>query len=363
MSAPPGIAGGKFFKQPKLPILIKHFLATVLLTGLGILQGSAQDTIRMYLNEDYEMANKKEKAVYIRESFYSKGIYYITDKHADGRNIVSGAYSSIVPRIEQGYFRYYNEVGNLYAEGSLNNGSLTGRWIYYNNLRQDTVNYGAVEKMPAGNSIGKASPALSVPVKDELIGYIQKNIHYPARVLDLPGDKVFSVTVVLRGNRYILSEIAESPHRDFNVEIGRLLLAAPESLLQTGMDTSAVAAMKMKVGFTFPAIIDTTATYNNVTKPASFQNGNEYKFITYVQKSIQIPPDALHVTIAKKATVQFRVRFDGKIDNISILRSCGIQTLDAAIVKEIENAPDWIPAKNGNVVVSQRFVMPIVIVP
>jgi hypothetical protein len=98
---------------------------------LTAIPSRAQDTLKMFLNENFEVVKKGEPAVILRKSVMSKGGYHINYQYVDGRMIETGVYSSIVPRLENGPFRFYNIAGQLYAEGTLEEGRMSGTWIYY----------------------------------------------------------------------------------------------------------------------------------------------------------------------------------------------------------------------------------------
>jgi TonB family protein len=341
---------------------MKYILTLINLIWISNTACLSQDTVRIYLNEKYEVTDNKEKAVFIREAYVSqrKG-YHITDKYLNGQMIVEGEYSSLDPWTEDGYFKYYDEIGNLYSEGHYVQGSLMGEWVYHNYKRRDTVDYTASAKMMNNSFLKGMTLPESVPASKKLVDYIQENVQFPARARDIKQEDMVEMNVILTRNRHIIPDIKSTLHKDLNFELCRVLLTVPDSVLWQGLDTSKINNLHLAVNFKMRLTVDTVNSYVFVSDQASFQGGDINTFRDYVQKNLVIPPEVKMDSIRSRATVQFKVRFDGIVDSVKLLRSSGSEILDNIIINIFKTSAPWKPARNGNVLVSQLFVIPVIL--
>jgi Ca-activated chloride channel homolog len=96
-----------------------------------------------------------------------------------------------------------------------------------------------------------------------------------------------------------------------------------------------------------------------VEEPATFNGGDVREFLKYVMEHIQYPKELTDAGISGKVYVQFTVDVNGKISDIKILR--GIDPLlDQEVIRVLQNAPSWTPAKQGGKIVKQQFTLPVV---
>jgi TonB family protein len=342
---------------------MKYILTLISLIWLMNAPCLSQDTVRIYLNEKYEVIENKDKAVFIREAYVSqRKRYHITDKYLNGQLIVEGEYSSLDPWTEDGSFKYYDETGGLYSEGRYVQGSLIGKWVYFNYKSRDTVDYTAASKMLNNSFLKGMTLPKSIPASKKVVDYIQDNVQFPARARDVKDKANVELNIVLTRNKHIIPDIVTSSHKDLSFEICRVLMTVPDTILWRGLDTSVINNLHMTVNFKMRLTTDTVNSYVFVSEQALFQGGDINTFREYVQNNLKIPPDAKMDPINARATIQFRVRYDGVIDSIELLRTCGNPFLDELAVKSIKNTPRWKPAMNGNVMVSQLFVIPIILV-
>ena len=324
--------------------------------------GLSQDTVRIYLNDKYEVIENKEKAAFIREAYVRQNkIYHITDKYLDGQMIVEGEYSSLNPWIEDGYFKYYDEIGYLCAEGSYVHGNLNGKWVYHNYKGTDTVDYTTASKMMNNSFLKGMTLPKTIPASIELVNYVQNRVKFPARASDLKDKAIVEMNIVLTKNRHVIPDIPASPHKDLSVELCRVLMTVPDSILWRGLDTSIINNLNLKAAFIMPHPVDTAGAYVFVSEQALFQGGDINAFRDYIQKNLIIPEEVKPDSIHSRATVQFMVRYDGIVDKVKLLRSSGNKVLDDIIVNILKNSPPWKPAMNENIDVSQQFVIPVII--
>jgi hypothetical protein len=211
---------------------MKYILALINLIWITNTACLSQDTVRIYLNEKYEVIDNKEKAAFIREAYVSpRKRYHVTDKYLNGQMIVEGEYSSLNPWTEDGYFKYYDETGNLYSEGRYVQGSLVGEWVYYNYKSRDTVDYTTASKMLNNSFLKGMTLPESIPASKGLVDFIQENVQFPARARDIKLEYGVELNVILTRNRHIIPDIVASPHKDLSFELCRVLMTVPDSIL------------------------------------------------------------------------------------------------------------------------------------
>lgn len=93
-------------------------------------------------------------------------------------------------------------------------------------------------------------------------------------------------------------------------------------------------------------------------EPAVFSGGD---FSAYIQKQVggeNYPVMAQQNGIQGRVTAQFVVERDGSVSGIKILSSPD-RTLSDAVVKAIQGAPKWTPAKNNGLPVRSWFTLPV----
>ena len=99
----------------------------------------------------------------------------------------------------------------------------------------------------------------------------------------------------------------------------------------------------------------------NPQEPASFMNGDENTFRTWVIKNMVYPQSAIENGVTGKLFIVFCVNFQGEIVDIKILNKA-----DPSLAKEamrvLKSSPKWKPARQGGNVVKQLFSMPLIFV-
>jgi hypothetical protein len=275
---------------------MKYVLTLISLIWIVNSASLSQDTVRIFLNEKYEVIDKKEKAAFIREAYVSQNKrYHITDKYLNGQIILEGEYSSLNPWTEDGYFKYYDETGSLYSEGKYVQGNLIGKWVYHNYKSRDTVDYTVAAKMLNNSFLKGMTLPKSSPASKRLVDFIEENVQFPARARDMKDKASVEMNIVMTRNKHIIPDIVSSSHKDLNFEICRVLMTVPDSILWRGLDTSVINNLHISAVFTMPPAVDTSkAVYVFVSDPAIFQGGDLNAFRDYIQKKLIIPPEVNH---------------------------------------------------------------------
>jgi TonB family protein len=333
----------------------KTFL--VLLFSSFYLFVSSQDTLRYYLDNNLKKA-EKEKAVILRTEILNNNHYYVIDKFLNGKMRKYSECSSVEPWIEDGLTRHYR-FGLLYSTGQYKSGKLSGKWNYSTNNFEDIIDYSGVEnyikflkdsclknKQIIYDSIITVDNAVII---QNLIQFIKKNLHLPARILGIKDNNKINVSFILDTDGFIkCPEVINCYNDDFAYEALRILFLYKNDI-----------NIQNPIKFNIPILFETELPYIIVDEPARFKGGNINDFRLFVQKKLNYPPNALKNKIKGKVIVQFEVGTKGDVFNAKVLH--GVDSdLDQEAIRCINNSPKWTPAKNGGKEVRQQFVIPII---
>ncbi|MCP9767577.1 energy transducer TonB [Lacihabitans sp. LS3-19] len=93
------------------------------------------------------------------------------------------------------------------------------------------------------------------------------------------------------------------------------------------------------------------------TTNAQFPGGTSEMY-KHIAENLKMPQKFMDANISGKIVVSFRVKKEGTIDNIEILRSPGFG-IDEEIIKVFKSMPKWIPAKLNGVAIDSFEKIPI----
>jgi protein TonB len=93
------------------------------------------------------------------------------------------------------------------------------------------------------------------------------------------------------------------------------------------------------------------------TTRAQFPGGNS-EMLKFIGQNLKVPKEFQDAGISGKIIVSFRVKKEGTLDNIEILRSPGFG-IDEEIIKVFKSMPKWIPAKLNGVAIDSFEKIPI----
>jgi TonB family protein len=320
----------------------------------------SQDTIRLYFDDNFT-ESPKENATILRLALIKNNHYFITDKFIDGKMINYGEYSSVNPWIEDGYCCYYKEDGTLYSSGSYINGRLIGKWIYYSDEKLDTVDYqladnylNLVKDTCNKNSkiqFKKDSMSEISEIKEDLLIFLDKNIHVPPRSRNLEYFEI-NVDFVLDTDRYIKCPVVtDNNYLDLNYEVTRVLL-----LYKNPYNLQIPIRMSVPVIFNESKIDDEEGLWF-VEENASFMGGDLNTFNTWAKDQVQYPLEAAEKEIKGEVIIQFSVNREGTVCDIKVVQK--VHTcLDNECIRVIKSSPKWKPALQDGKPVKQIFVVP-----
>jgi TonB family protein len=91
----------------------------------------------------------------------------------------------------------------------------------------------------------------------------------------------------------------------------------------------------------------------------SFKGGDANKFSKWVNSRLVYPSSAKELGIQGRVTVQFVVRADGRVTDVSVLRGVD-PVLDAEAVRVVSMSPKWKPGKSKGRAVDVTFTFPVI---
>jgi TonB family protein len=352
---------------------MKRRTAILGLFWLSLISGFSQDTIRIYMDNNFKVVQKDSCSVIRKVVIDDKKIYHLWDSFIDGKKIFDGAYNSINPWTEHGLFRYYNDSGSLYATGNYEQGFLTGQWIYYDDDRVDTVDYTSARKLLKDLFVLEDLPVLFHNEPNSVQNaYLKNNIHFPPRAMEEYSYSKVTVNLHMKKNGRGTPEILRSDHKDFSYEVQRILLAAPESFfVNLPVSKSGDYAIDIrfnKYDYSESEANDSLSAENDTTLPvyvfveqqAEFQGGNINDFRDWVQKNVVYPEEAVINGEFGRVTLQFVVGSNGQVQRVKLLRTCGSKALDDEALRTVCKSPVWVPARQEGKAVCQQFVIPVI---
>jgi len=93
---------------------------------------------------------------------------------------------------------------------------------------------------------------------------------------------------------------------------------------------------------------------------ATFQGGDLLKFKKYITNQIIFPLEANIRKWSGKTYIRFIVDWDGKVKDVSVLKSSGYKVLDDEAFRAVKASPVWTPAQSNGVYVPQIIIFPII---
>jgi len=106
-------------------------------------------------------------------------------------------------------------------------------------------------------------------------------------------------------------------------------------------------------------IMHDTIVQQFVKKNAQFRGGDLNKFRNHVMSNIRYPVQSMEKNEQGQTYIRFIVDWDGRVKDVSVLKSSGYRTLDNEAVRVVCLSPLWISAKNDSICVPQSLIIPI----
>ena len=88
--------------------------------------------------------------------------------------------------------------------------------------------------------------------------------------------------------------------------------------------------------------------------------GGTYAMYKYLADNIKYPADAKAAGKEGRVFVQFVVRKDGSVSDVSVVRSVGNASLDNEAVRVVSSMPKWSPGTQGGKPVNVQYTLPVI---
>lgn len=331
-------------KQMQKTLHMKEAILVIVIL-LSTMRTFAQDTILIYMNEDYEIVHQIDSAKYIRKAIINDTKYYITDKYIDG--IVYSYYelSSVNPKVFDGLSIDYNKNNDYYSKGYYRNDKMIGSWLYYDEFGNiDSVYYNELKaskiKRAQYHRSSKKTKQLGYQVIDSLNSFLRNNFHLPPRARD--GRESFQVLInctIGKKGHVLWHEIAyPNVHKDIAHEINRLL-----GIFQ--YNHQAGKALEISVALTYgiqPDFDENTAFMIVEDMPVFQSKEYDSSFNRFVEANIS---DDFR-NCSGTAYVSFIVEKDGSLSLIEIRKEIeNCPGYREEIERILKSSPKWQPGK------------------
>jgi hypothetical protein len=335
----------------------KVLLSAFLFFGM-VLCTMAQDTISLYLDSDFN-STEIENASYVRNVVILESLYYVTDRKTNGVMVNYGEYKSANPWIEEGLSIHYDDEGNKYSVGNYVNGDLSGKWLYFEKEKVDTVNYELdlsilqsfdCNKINSEKNRNKLKRIGTAQI-DSITGFINRNFHFPARTKSQIKSFTQAIDLTLDiDGKVKCPKFLNFIDKDLSLELLRILLQYNSQVeVLKPIQLSFFIEIREEeniIGNEIFTIVQNMPRFNYLDCNDTFEC--LYKFIS---DSLRVPND----NCEGKAFVNFVVERDGTVSNIQILRGIeGCPGYAAEIERLLKSMPAWIPGKQKGVAVRVR---------
>ncbi len=317
--------------------------------------GYSQDTLRHYLNEDFEITSK-DSATYFREIISQDDHIQMSFYNMEGVEFNYCGLKSMNPFIMHGLAKHYYKAGVLYSQGKYNRGRLMGRWQYYTpNGDADTVIYQPIPYYANKMAYHGDKSLLKRPtieqeyrVRESLTQFFSKEFHLPARTRSKATSVSFEAKAVVDSDGKLKGvEIPDTIDEDLQNEVYRLMY-------MYHCDFESKDAFETTFSYSYKEEPSSTV---GIVKPAEFPGG-EIALRKYIGLSVMYPILAQENGIKGRVYVSFTVAIDGKIKDVKIARGIH-ELLDAESLRVVNAMPVWTPASIDGIPVEVSYTIPI----
>jgi TonB family protein len=307
------------------------------------------------MNDRYLPVDQQECTI-IRYAIVKNNVYYVRDYRSNGIPILKGTFSSGNPWTENGFFKYFKQDGSLYAIGNYSEGYMTGKWVFFDKEKPDTVDYSRSFESLEKSKVLRLFP---VPYHDDCPArqkyFVSQRLHFPPRPLNDDCKLVAEITIDRDGKR--IPRILQTEHVDFSFEAYRFLVNAPESFF-SGLPK--YDKDKFLIDLQFEKMeIDSSGNWVITKRDAEFQGDGINAFREWVQKNLVYPPYAVENGEFGRVTVEITVNEEGKVQDAKILKGVS-KSLDKETLRTVNNSPLWSPAILHGVKTKEKFVFPVI---
>ena len=194
--------------------------------------GNAQEPVKQYINEQFELSDEGESSDFYREVNLSESglwlvsIYY----NPSGKLKMTGSYSDEMLELEEGEFTFYYRNGNVESKGMCSEGVKFGIWERYlwDGTRREDRYYSGTTVDDYINTKHRSKSASFPGGEEAMYSYLNGNMQYPepAILSGIEGTVEVSFAITQHGD-IINPSITKSANYYLDKEAERLVANMP----------------------------------------------------------------------------------------------------------------------------------------
>ena len=105
---------------------------------------------------------------------------------------------------------------------------------------------------------------------------------------------------------------------------------------------------------------DEAIPFQLVEMKPSFNGGDANEFSKWVNSHLNYPEDAKMKKLGGRVTLQFTISANGCLEDVKVLKSSGIASIDAEAVRVVSMSPDWKPGYQRGCPVRVTYTFPVI---
>ena len=105
---------------------------------------------------------------------------------------------------------------------------------------------------------------------------------------------------------------------------------------------------------------DEAIPFQLVEQKPSFNGGDANEFSKWVNSRLNYPEDAKKKKLGGRVVLQFTIAADGHLEDVKVLRSSGIPSIDAEALRVVSMSPNWKPGYQRGSPVRVTYTFPVI---
>ncbi len=321
----------------------------------------AQDTARIYLNDDFEKTNLR-KAAYHQDIVEIEDGYYYGEIYGFNDILIEKGYYKIhkKSRIKHGDFMVYNMNGSLIEKGAFSNDLKVGYWTVFD-FNGDKDWYGKYN--PEGKKDSLWIQYHREGTVSQIGNYINGNKEGEWLGFNKDGDKSFIMNFNTNGEEhgaYISFSSEGLPEDRGSYSIGEKN-GEWNYFFDSGERSGTVDYQSgLVVKSTYWNEDGSTVTDTNqvVNQEPTFPGGEREMYV-FLSKNVKYPKKAINNNIQGRVYVSFVVEKNGEITDVKLARGQH-PLIDQEAMRVVREMPIWSPGISHNRIRRIRYNLPVV---
>lgn len=203
---------------------------------------------------------------------------------------------------------------------------------------------------------------------NKFIMWVFSNIKYPEEAYknNIKGKVIVSFVITKSGDVKDVEVMKSSGNELLDNEAVRVVSLSPK------WEPAKVKGEAVNISYTIPVLFDLrenpkdtdAVSYDAVDEKPTFQgkgnNEGNNEFTKWMFSQLEYPDEAIKNKIMGRTLLEFIITKEGKVKNVTVLKSAGNELLDNEAVRVISLSPDWEPGKINGTPVNVRYTFPVI---